>query len=60
MKLEHSYGDFLQVVRGFDPRHAGIEAAQFTTSIDGGAGFGGALIAACFDRRGEIVEAIEA
>jgi hypothetical protein len=48
------------VVRGFDPPHGGIEAGQFTASIDGGAGFGGVLIAACFDRRGEIVEAIEA
>ena len=33
---------------------------QFTASIDGGCGFGGVLMAACFDRRGEIVEAIEA
>ena len=60
MKLERSYGGFIRVVRGFDPRHAGIETAQFTASIDGGAGFGGVLIAACFDRRGEIIEAIEA
>jgi serine/threonine protein phosphatase 1 len=58
-RLERPYGGFVRVVRGFDPRHGGIETAAFTASIDGGAGFGGVLTAACFDRRGEIVDVIE-
>jgi len=60
MRLERSYGGFIRVVRGFDPRHGGVQAGQFTASIDGGAGFGGVLLAACFDRRGEIADIIEA
>jgi serine/threonine protein phosphatase 1 len=59
-KLERPYGGFIRVVRGFDRAHAGVHTSQFTASIDGGCGFGGPLIAACFDRRGEIVDVIEA
>ena len=60
MRLDRSYGGFIRVVRGFDPRHGGVQTGQFTASIDGGAGFGGVLIAACFDRRGDVVDVIEA
>ena len=55
-KLDRSYGGFIRVVRGFERAHAGIQTSQFTASIDGGCGFGGPLIAACFDKRGDVVE----
>ncbi len=58
-RLDRSYGGFIRVVRGFDRTHAGVQTGQFTASVDGGCGFGGALIAACFDRRGDVVDAIE-
>jgi serine/threonine protein phosphatase 1 len=59
-RLDRAYGGFIRVVRGFERAHAGIQTSQFTASIDGGCGFGGPLVAACFDNRGEIVDVIEA
>jgi serine/threonine protein phosphatase 1 len=59
-KLDRAYGGFIRVVRGFERGHAGIRTDQFTASIDGGCGFGGPLIAACFDNRGDVVDVIEA
>jgi serine/threonine protein phosphatase 1 len=59
-RLDRAYGGFIRVVRGFERGHAGIQTGQFTASIDGGCGFGGPLIAACFDKRGDIVDSIEA
>jgi serine/threonine protein phosphatase 1 len=44
----------------FERAHAGIQTSQFTASIDGGCGFGGPLVAACFDKRGDVVDSIEA
>ena len=54
------YGGFKRVVRGFDPRHRGVVVRDVTTSIDGGCGFGGSLLAVCFDTGGDIVDMIEA
>jgi len=59
-KLDRSYGGFIRVVRGFERAHAGIQTSQFTASIDAGCGFGGPLVAACFDKRGDVVDSIEA
>ncbi len=59
-RIAEPYAGFRMVVRGFDPQHRGILATPFTTGVDGGCGFGGPLIAACFDRKGAIVETIEA
>ncbi|MGH6931233.1 MAG: hypothetical protein ACREEE_02240 [Dongiaceae bacterium] len=59
-RLDRPYGGFIRVVRGHDPSHAGLQSNQFTSSIDGGSGFGGPLIGACFDRRGETIDVIEA
>ncbi|WP_119462743.1 hypothetical protein [Rhodospirillaceae bacterium SYSU D60014] len=58
-RLNQAYGGFNRVVRGFDRTHAGVQTTPFTTSIDAGCGFGGPLVAACFDLRGEIVDLIE-
>jgi serine/threonine protein phosphatase 1 len=59
-RLDHAFDGFRRVIRGFDRAHAGIRVNPFTTSIDAGCGFGGPLIAACFDPGGEIVAVIEA
>lgn len=59
-RIAEPYAGFRMVVRGFDPQHRGILATRFTTGIDAGCGFGGPLVAACFDAQGRIVAAIEA
>jgi serine/threonine protein phosphatase 1 len=59
-KLAQPYGGFRRVVRGFDRAHPGIELGEFTATVDGGCGFGGPLVAACFDPEGRVVDAIEA
>lgn len=52
--------EFFHIIRGFDRQHAGIKRSSFAVSLDGGAGFGGALLAACFDRDGAIVDTVSA
>jgi serine/threonine protein phosphatase 1 len=59
-KIAAPYGEFRMIVRGFDPAHAGVRRTEFTTSLDAGCGFGGPLLAACFDASGRIVDLIEA
>jgi hypothetical protein len=58
--MPQPYDGFRLVVRGFDPKHRGVRVGGFTAGIDAGCGFGGPLVAACFDREGEIVDVIEA
>lgn len=58
--MEGPYGDFHCVVRGFDIHRRGVWFKPWAASIDGGCGFGGSLVAACFDENGGFVEAIEA
>ncbi len=57
--ITEPYAGFAMVVRGYDARHGGLAATEFTTTIDGGCGFGGPLVAACFDPDGAMVQAIE-
>ena len=57
--LDKAYGGYTRVVRGFARRHPGLEVGDMSATIDGGAGFGGPLIAACFDPAGEIADSIE-
>jgi serine/threonine protein phosphatase 1 len=59
-KLDHPYGEFLRVVRGFDPKHAGPQRGSFSVTLDAGCGFGGKALAACLDLQGEILDTIEA
>lgn len=59
-KIAEPYAGFRLVVRGFDPRHRGIHVGAFTAGIDAGCGFGGPLVAACFDREGAVVDVFEA
>jgi serine/threonine protein phosphatase 1 len=58
--IESPYEDFRCVVRGFDEQNRGIWFKQWAASIDGGCGFGGSLVAACFDPDGNSIDTIEA
>jgi len=60
LQLEAPFAGFKRVVRGIDHRHAGIVEARHAVSIDGGSGFGGPLVAACFTPDGNIVDHLEA
>lgn len=57
--LARPYGGYRRVVRGFCPQHPGLEMGDFTATLDGGCGFGGPLLAACFTEDGELVEQID-
>ena len=58
--LEAPYGRFARVVRGFDRERRGVVEGRFAVSVDGGAGRGGRLQAACFAADGQIVDFCEA
>lgn len=53
------YGPFNKIIRGFDPAHGGANMTVHTLTIDGGAGFGGALLGACLTPQGEVIDVIE-
>ncbi len=57
--IDHPFGGFRRVVRGFDRGHDGFRVGPFTATIDGGCGFGGPLCAACFDDRARLVDRID-
>lgn len=54
------YEPFQKVIRGFDPKHQGLNLNCVTATIDGGCGFGGALVCAGFDPQGNVLEMLEA
>ncbi len=58
--LDHPYGEFAKVVRGFDRAHPGIEVGPYSMTVDAGCGFDGPLVAVCLDPQGQVVDAIEA
>lgn len=58
-RITEPYDTFTRIVRGFDPQHAGLVQTPHTVSLDAGCGFGGALLAACFDAQGQVLEALE-
>ena len=51
---------FRRVVRGIDRDRRGVVKHGLAISLDGGAGHGGPLIAACFDVEGAVIEIVEA
>ena len=59
-RMAQPYAGFRRVIRGFDRRHGGLIEAAYTISIDAGCGFGGPLLAVCFDSDGTILAHIEA
>ncbi|MCW8863053.1 MAG: hypothetical protein OQJ76_06770 [Rhodospirillales bacterium] len=58
--IDKPYENFRRIIRGYDPRHRGVVDTGHTATIDGGCGFGGSLIAACFTAEGTMAETIEA
>jgi serine/threonine protein phosphatase 1 len=58
--IDQPYGDYRRIVRGFDRRHAGLQETVFTVSLDGGCGFGGALLAAQFAPDGSLMQVLQA
>lgn len=58
--IAEPYAGFIRVVRGYDPRRGGMAETRFTVTIDAGCGFGGPLVAGCFDAAGIPVDRIEA
>ncbi len=58
-RIEAPYGDFVRVIRGFDPAHGGQSIQPHAVTLDGGAGFGGRILCACFAPDGQILELVE-
>lgn len=58
------YQDYGRVVRGAKPTGApaqiGVVPGAHTATVDGGAGFGGQLLAACFDSAGTAIDMVTA
>ena len=59
-RIDEPYFGCRLVVRGFDPEHRGVGVTAHTASLDGGAGFGGGLIAACITAADGVIDVIEA
>jgi serine/threonine protein phosphatase 1 len=59
-RIREPYSTFQRVIRGYDPDHPGIVTGTQTATVDGGCGFGGPLLAACFVPSGELVDSLEA
>ena len=59
-RIAEPYGSYRLIVRGFDPGQGGFQINQHSATIDGGCGFGGPLVAACFTPDGELAETLEA
>ena len=58
--LECAYDPFEKVIRGFDPKHRGLNLNGIKATLDGGCGFGGDLICAGIQSNGQISELMEA
>jgi len=52
------YSGYKRVIRGFDRAHPGLVVEDHSATVDGGAGFGGSLIAACFDQKGRLADQV--
>jgi len=59
-RIVEPYGSYRLIVRGFDPGQGGFQIKQHSATIDGGCGFGGPLVAACFTPDGALAETLEA
>jgi serine/threonine protein phosphatase 1 len=60
LDLAAPFEGFRRVIRGADRQRRGLVERELAVSIDGGAGRGGRLIAACFAAGGAIEEFVEA
>ncbi len=60
LDLDTPFEGFRRVVRGVDRHRRGLVERDFAVSLDGGAGRGGRLIAACFEATGAVLDVVEA
>ncbi len=60
LELTEPFAGFRRIVRGVDPDRRGVVEREFAVSVDGGAGHGGRLIAACFGLDGALADIAEA
>jgi serine/threonine protein phosphatase 1 len=58
--VDKPFEGYRRIVRGYDPSHGGIKLGKVCATIDGGCGFDGPLVAACFATNGDQVDRIEA
>jgi serine/threonine protein phosphatase 1 len=58
-RLTGAYGAYARVVRGFDPDGGTPSEEPHKLSLDRGCGRGGPLQAACLDRQGRLLGAVE-
>ena len=59
-RIEAPVGTIQRAVRGYDRLQKGVVETAWRTSLDGGCGFGGPVVAACFTPEGSLVEMIKA
>jgi serine/threonine protein phosphatase 1 len=60
LALAAPFAGFRRVVAGVDRERRGLIEGEFATVLDGGAGKGGPLLAACFAPDGNVVDRVEA
>jgi serine/threonine protein phosphatase 1 len=60
LELTAPFAGFRRVVCGAHRRHGGVVETPLGVALDGGGGFGGALLAACFAPDGALIERLEA
>lgn len=60
-EISDTYQHFQKVIRGYDPKHQGVNVNCATASLDAGCGFGGPLISALIDpANGEVEHVVDA
>jgi len=57
--LDGPYGEYARIIAGYDRHMRGVTETPFTVTIDAGAGRGGALLAACIESTGALVQTLE-
>lgn len=58
-RMTEPYDGYRRILRGIAPDHPGLVLDDFRGTLDGGCGFGGALIAGCFAPDGSLADRIE-
>ncbi len=57
--ITEALSPFHKIIRGYDPEHRGVALNCVKSTIDGGCGFGGSLVCAVLDPRGEMLDMLE-
>ena len=60
LELKEPFAGYRRVIRGVDRERRGLVEREFAISLDGGAGEGGPLLAACLAKDGRVLELLEA